>query len=341
MKKTLCLFCILILVFSLCACSESKELSTEEKEAIYEEVLREKEIAKALEEKKATEAAQASPAAAEATADVTAVPEGREPFAGTDEYNQLLYELDSGLASMPVQYEYIYSEENRQLTIYFMAVEGLHNAIRQNTATMEACEKFTVESLKISSKVSDRIKSATLDDGHCCMIFVDKLKPGHNYSQDEIIFKITDNTVEYSLTDVVRAEIAERDALFSNKSYESAKPASTVRPVAPTAVPSVTKPSEPVSQGKRNALRKAKDYLDVMPFSYAGLVDQLEFEGYSYNEAVYGADNCGADWNEQAAKKAADYLDIMPFSRQGLIDQLEFDGFTSSQAEYGVSRNGY
>ena len=79
----------------------------------------------------------------------------------------------------------------------------------------------------------------------------------------------------------------------------------------------------------------------MMPFSYQGLVEQLEYEGYTSSEAVYAADYCGADWNRQAAEKAALYLDMMPFSRDGLIEQLEYEGFTHSQAVYGASHNGY
>ncbi len=77
-----------------------------------------------------------------------------------------------------------------------------------------------------------------------------------------------------------------------------------------------------------------------MPFSYTGLIEQLEYEQYSHDDAVYAADNCGADWNEQAAKKAQSYLDIMEFSRQGLIDQLQFEGYTYEQAVYGVNQVG-
>lgn len=112
----------------------------------------------------------------------------------------------------------------------------------------------------------------------------------------------------------------------------------------PTAEPSKAAQDEPVetvTTGQRNALSKANQYLSIMAFSHSGLISQLEFEGYTTEEATYGADNCGADWNEQAAKKAQNYIDIMPFSRQGLIDQLKFDGFTQSQAEYGVSAVGY
>ena len=92
------------------------------------------------------------------------------------------------------------------------------------------------------------------------------------------------------------------------------------------------------SSGEKNALEKALQYLDYTAFSYSGLIEQLEFEGFTHSEAAYGADHCGADWNEQAAKKAKQYLEYSPFSRSELIDQLVFEGFTRQQAEYGVSK---
>lgn len=99
--------------------------------------------------------------------------------------------------------------------------------------------------------------------------------------------------------------------------------------------------SSGISLEYQNALSKAHDYLRFTAFSYSGLVDQLEYEQFSTDAATYAADNCGADWNEQAAKKAQSYLDFSSFSRQELIDQLLYEGFTSEQAEYGVSAVGY
>ena len=93
--------------------------------------------------------------------------------------------------------------------------------------------------------------------------------------------------------------------------------------------------------GEKNALAKAKEYLSTMPFSYKGLIKQLEFEGFSTQEATYGADNCKADWNEQAAKSAKNYMEISSFSESGLIEQLEFEGYTEEQAEYGAKKAGY
>ena len=93
--------------------------------------------------------------------------------------------------------------------------------------------------------------------------------------------------------------------------------------------------------GQKNARATAKDYLNYTAFSYSGLVEQLKYEGFTTEEATYAVDNCGADWNEQAAKMAQNYLDYTSFSRSGLIEQLEFEGFTTEQAEYGVQAVGY
>lgn len=111
--------------------------------------------------------------------------------------------------------------------------------------------------------------------------------------------------------------------------------------VSPTQPVNNTPAPAEVTLGMKNALKKAQLYLDIMSFSRSGLIDQLEFEGFSYSESVYAVDNCGADWNEQAAQKAKTYLEIMAFSRQGLIEQLEFEGFSHEQAVYGVEQNGY
>ena len=91
---------------------------------------------------------------------------------------------------------------------------------------------------------------------------------------------------------------------------------------------------------QQNALRSAENYLSVMAFSYSGLVDQLEYEGYTTEDAAFAADNCGADWNEQALKSANNYLSFSAFSYSGLIDQLEYEGFTTDQATYGADNCG-
>ena len=143
----------------------------------------------------------------------------------------------------------------------------------------------------------------------------------------------------------------------SGKETEKVETEITAKPTAesakepaaePTDEPAPEPTSEPekeetpkLTMGQKNALNKAKDYLDYTAFSRSGLIEQLEFEGFSNEDATYAVDNCGADWNEQAAITAQDYLDYSSFSHSGLIEQLEFDGFTTEQAEYGVKEVGY
>lgn len=115
----------------------------------------------------------------------------------------------------------------------------------------------------------------------------------------------------------------------------------TTDPAVEGTAPAAIEPAESLTTGQQNALGSAQNYLNIMAFSQSGLVDQLEYDGYTTEEATFAADHCGADWNEQAAKAAANYLDIMSFSRQGLIDQLVYDGFTQEQAEYGATAAGY
>jgi hypothetical protein len=117
------------------------------------------------------------------------------------------------------------------------------------------------------------------------------------------------------------------------------KPVATSAPIKQVATPTPAPvASETVSQ--RNALAKAESYLGYTAFSHDGLVDQLEYEQFSHDDAVYGADNCGANWDDQAAKKAKSYMSYSAFSRGSLIDQLIYDKFTQEQAEYGATSVG-
>lgn len=116
-------------------------------------------------------------------------------------------------------------------------------------------------------------------------------------------------------------------------------PETTAVPVETESSPT-TEPHLTVTTGMKNALKSADNYLRFMAFSRIGLINQLKFDQYSDAEAEYAADNCGADWYEQAEKSAKNYLDFMAFSRGGLIDQLVFDGFTRDQAEHGADANG-
>lgn len=147
-----------------------------------------------------------------------------------------------------------------------------------------------------------------------------------------MIEKDSDSAIRDDFSEVTDKVIA---SINFDKLEELAQTAESKSEPTPTPAPT---PSVTASQ--RNALKKAHSYLDFTAFSYQGLIEQLEYEKFSHEDAVYAADNCGANWNEQAAKKAQSYLDFTSFSRDGLIEQLEYEGFTHEQAVYGVDSVG-
>lgn len=97
--------------------------------------------------------------------------------------------------------------------------------------------------------------------------------------------------------------------------------------------------TETLSQ--KNAVGKANNYLSVMAFSKSSLVKQLEYEGFSNEDATYAVNKIDVDWKEQAVLKAKSYLDIMNYSRSGLIEQLEYEGFSNEEATYAVDKIGF
>lgn len=127
------------------------------------------------------------------------------------------------------------------------------------------------------------------------------------------------------------SSVQESKPTSAPKQTDSPSPDQTARP---TAQP--TSDQTAPTAGMKNALSSAKRYISILSFSHEGLIKQLKYEGYTDDEAKYGADNCGADWMEQAEKKAKEYIDVMAFSYKGLIKQLKYEGFTEEQATHGA-----
>ncbi|TDW31160.1 Ltp family lipoprotein [Cryobacterium psychrophilum] len=152
------------------------------------------------------------------------------------------------------------------------------------------------------------------------------------------------------------AEIAEEEAAVAAQAEKdaadaaekvaqeaAAAEAAAAAEVAAAAEAAAAAAAEEAARGtvsQQNALRSSASYLDYSAFSRSGLIGQLEFEGFSTEDATWGVDRVTVDWNEQAAASAKSYLEYTSFSRSGLVDQLVFEGFTAEQAEYGVSQTG-
>lgn len=134
-------------------------------------------------------------------------------------------------------------------------------------------------------------------------------------------------------------KVAEEEAKAKAEAEEKAKAEEEERAKAEAEEKArAAEAAETLSQ--KQALDMAENYLNYTAFSKKGLIEQLEYEGFSNGDATYAVEKLSVDWREQAVQMAQDYLDYTPFSRVGLIEQLEYEGFSNEDATYAVGEVG-
>lgn len=105
-------------------------------------------------------------------------------------------------------------------------------------------------------------------------------------------------------------------------------------------------PLDTLTPAQRNAVRTARQYLDMSGFSRKGLIQQLSSsagEGYAEADAIAAVDSLDVDWKAEAAESAKQYIEMSGFSCKGLIQQLSSsagDKYTREEAEYGAKQAG-
>jgi hypothetical protein len=114
--------------------------------------------------------------------------------------------------------------------------------------------------------------------------------------------------------------------------------------IAAVTLISVTSANAGTTNGDKQALVAAKEYLSTQAFSLNGLIAQLDspYGGqFTVAQATYGAEHTDANWYKEALLDAKEYLSTQAFSLKGLIAQLDSpDGgqFTVAQATYGARK---
>ncbi len=109
-------------------------------------------------------------------------------------------------------------------------------------------------------------------------------------------------------------------------------------PAVLTSVVASPIPDETLTQ--QGARELAAQYLAYAAFSVDGLIQRLQLEGYSEDDAAYAVFVSNVDWNDQAVKRGRVYIEREAITRTDLIGRLLEEGFTLEQAEASASANG-
>lgn len=281
------------------------------------------------------EAKQPEQNSADAQKTSTSQPQSNVNLSQQVDYNGVELKIDSSWKNeLSGQYPSITPSSDSKITFYTFVNSETESFDNMDEYILSTPSNYTLENeWKIDGGTSVSSYTMKADSGSLYTVVI-------GYHADSgagflIFFNRGDNGEKSTLNDSVLTEIfasiAFDPASAKDDSIETAKESSKKEPSNDS-----EKSNTSVSISQQNALRSAKDYLDLMPFSYTGLIEQLEYEQYSTEDATYAADNCGADWNVQAEKAAEDYIDLMPFSRGELIDQLMYEGYTEEQAAHGA-----
>ena len=87
------------------------------------------------------------------------------------------------------------------------------------------------------------------------------------------------------------------------------------------------------------ALYSSHDIVKMIGCSYPNLLNHLKAEGFSSEEAQFGAEHCDADWNELANLYARYRLNGKGISRLTLIADMSSEGFSEKQISYALENS--
>lgn len=108
------------------------------------------------------------------------------------------------------------------------------------------------------------------------------------------------NITEKDIINSIRFDIVSKYTKPTSEEPTTAEPTTqkptekpTEKPKEKTTEKVTEKPVDTISVSKANALKSAKSYLEYSAFSYNGLIEQLEYEGFTHEQAVYGVEQNG------------------------------------------------
>ena len=198
---------------------------------------------------------------------VESVQDYKTPFDETAVFEKIVELMDTSFPDNPHAIEY--DKNGSALNLYFQGADNTRAALgSQRSDILDAWQRVSDSMCSLS----DQLLTVTKPGGYAYYVniyWVDRLKDG-GYTQADLLLWVQNGVVKYNAA--ASANVSEGQTAADNAQKPEA---------------SVPTPSNAYSatSGERNALEKAHKYLDYTAFSYSGLIEQLEYEGYSHAEA--------------------------------------------------------
>ena len=195
------------------------------------------------------------------------------PFDQTDTYKKLEELLDQHFSEFG--HDLVYDEEKRELNIYVEAPENLRSAMNTRDSSLLDSWQKLVESM---TTLSDTLLKVVEIGGRAFYVniyWVDSLNDEHEYTESDYLVWIQNGVVKYDYSDHLPNSSTPAGASKESRTSEQ------------TAGVSSGSGNDTATFGEKNALKKAQQYLEYTAFSYTGLIEQLEFEGFTNEQVEY------------------------------------------------------
>ena len=169
----------------------------------------------------------------------------------------------------------MYDEEKRELNIYVEAPENLRSAMNTRDSSLLDSWQKLVESM---TTLSDTLLKVVEIGGRAFYVniyWVDSLNDEHEYTESDYLVWIQNGVVKYDYSDHLPNSSTPAGASKESRTSEQ------------TAGVSSGSGNDTATFGEKNALKKAQQYLEYTAFSYTGLIEQLEFEGFTNEQVEY------------------------------------------------------
>ena len=202
----------------------------------------------------------------------------------------------------------------------------------ETVSEIESKAESTIISEIESSKIESMIDSSVAE--------VSKIKSGK--TESEVTSSKSESKNESKVTSS-RTESKNESKVASSSRTESKNESKVTSSASKSKTESKVESSKSGSDNDvptqyQEVIDDAKSFIEFGEYSYSGLIEILEFAGYSNDEAEFAALNCNADWNDEAVQCAEAYLDFKTMTKDELYRQLESEGFTKEQINYALSK---